>query len=887
MKNIELYLNNLLLEGLNDSAVQLEYSVKEIQNPQDCTSIYSLDFIIPGTKLNNQIFKNIFEINSETIFNPNANNIAELRVNSVSEILGKLQLNSINKTRVGENESDYYNCTLYSPIRGLYNDLRGKYFKDLDLSLYDSLPTYVNIAATWSLPAITSMTYGCYYPLIDYNIGFDYYLALNGTPSSPSALPLFEIYPAIYNKVIIDQIFKQWGYSYDSTFFNSDAFKRSAIPYAATRPFTTPYLSYFTTNTYSAQPIGSVYTPLYFTNQITNNFDAITQTNNVRWWNTYNIYAFQFKPPITGTYTVHINLSAHDSAAINNWSLYFNEASTVQVGVYPYQTTIPDVNALTTHASISTTNTGITIINGTNILITQADINSGFTNRNYTFQMQATAGFIYIPSLTNASTSGLIISGTSIEILWSTDTGYTANVELEKCLPELVLLTDYLDGLNKLFNLYWEIDRYDTTLVHIEPYEIYYTDTGLTYWDWNSKVDISDIDMEFLGDINNSVVNFKYDNSSDYLCKIYKDKHILEYGEKQVVYTGNTFTDFAEDDVSASPFKPICTYPVWNTGTNSPMNIFVIPTIWTDSTIPACDFANLNTDIGLRILYVYGLISLGNGAWNIWTSNTTYHTNKSYPYAGHILEPFNSTGKTNYDLNYESKYLYYNSSSPSNNLYNLYWKNYYDNLNDKNNRLLSCKVYLNETDISQIRFNDIVVFNEAYWRLNKIKYNVGEKIHDVELIKILDILGYNKVPIWNHNFDILPVTPLNPSTIHPGIIKIGPNNQITASAGVLIGSNNFVVNSVSAITNFAVFGSSNKIYDGSTNTTIYGDNNIITSGASQVFIFGSGIMETQSNQFDINADMNINGDIILNGVSLSGGTFGSSFVDAKIWFYDP
>lgn len=74
----------------------------------------------------------------------------------------------------------------------------------------------------------------------------------------------------------------------------------------------------------------------------------------------------------------------------------------------------------------------------------------------------------------------------------------------------------------------------------------------------------------------------------------------------------------------------------------------------------------------------------------------------------------------------------------SEDLYDIYYKDYIDDLISEENKIFSCKIYLYPYDITQLKFNERILINNTYFRINKISnFNASEPaICDVELVKL-------------------------------------------------------------------------------------------------------------------------------------------------------
>jgi len=90
----------------------------------------------------------------------------------------------------------------------------------------------------------------------------------------------------------------------------------------------------------------------------------------------------------------------------------------------------------------------------------------------------------------------------------------------------------------------------------------------------------------------------------------------------------------------------------------------------------------------------------------------------------------------------------------SEDLYDIYYKPYVDDLISAENKIYSAKIYLYPQEIQQIRWNEKILINNTYFRINRItNFNMTEpSICDIELVKLTKeypghrVLYYDLVP---------------------------------------------------------------------------------------------------------------------------------------------
>jgi len=253
--------------------------------------------------------------------------------------------------------------------------------------------------------------------------------------------------------------------------------------------------------------------------------------------------------------------------------------------------------------------------------------------------------------------------------------------------------------------------------------------------------------------------------------------------------------------------------------------------------------------------------------------STTFNT---YPYAGHWDNPITPTIDINFGLPLE---LYYQANGYTGqiqvtnaNLYNIYHRNYINEVTDKDSKVMTGMFYLEPTDINTLDFRDQIVIDNSYWRLNKVmNYNpFKEGLTKVELIKVKDAVTFNKRHKSLNAGGYLEKEKMpSPSS------ELKTNgNKYPAFQGKVSGSDNNIGQSVTA---FKVVGSRNTIGEGSKNITIFGNDNQVAGGLHNVQLINTnGIIVTDSNVTYINGKEQDNVEVLDGGFNevraLNGGT---------------
>jgi hypothetical protein len=276
------------------------------------------------------------------------------------------------------------------------------------------------------------------------------------------------------------------------------------------------------------------------------------------------------------------------------------------------------------------------------------------------------------------------------------------------------------------------------------------------------------------------------------------------------------------------------------------------------------------TEANIRVLYYGGLLP-SNPSWDFiglqpaplnQPSNAIWTAQNNYPYAGHWDNPLTPTLDINFQLPYE---LYYQPNGftgtpqvTNAGLFNVYHRNYINEITDKDSKVMTALFYLEPTDINTLDFRDQIVIDNAYWRLNKVmNYNpFKEGLTKVELIKVKDVVRFNNESKDLNSGGFLGKERMpNPST------EIKTNgNKYPPFQGKVSGRENSVGHSVTA---FKIVGSNNTIAEGSKNITIFGDNNEVAGGLHNVQLINSnGLRITDSNVTFINGKEQENRDVL-------------------------
>ena len=762
MNVVELFINtpvNAKLDIDSNLPIAIQYQVADIRDISKRNAAYSKTLVLPGTKTNNYWFGNLFDINSDfTMFNPNRKTDAKLLVNGEIVIDGFMQLRKINKETAVDFEGNriQYECVIYNNFVDLMTELGEQTLYELDMSEYNHTFEVSSITQSWEHSWEDGYVYPMYGTKVkDFQYDIDYFK------------------PSLFYKAVFNKILDEAGYGWTGSFRNNGQFNNEVIAFVkdgnvfideteknrrewragVVNP--TVATAGNLTNTGGIVTIGNTVVP--FNNDTTTpNFD-----NDNHWSTTlfewdidrngiYDLtYKVEFRASLINNHAYTVaNQGAQASPPNYQQSLRFTPSlqrwngtawSTIytQTAIGP-TSSIPNVGltlptVLSAGASFSR-DVSFPEINLTNLqlyqnqkirLVIKSEKVGPPNGPGYSNPVQTAGFYISLPAGGGNPVSLPLV------LRFNTNNSYIYNkayqneivqgdiLDVGVFLPDKIKQKDLISDLIKRYNLYIEVDPDNDRNLIINERPNYYD--GNSTIDWTYKKDHSQPeDVQLLSELQFKSMLFSYTEDDDLYNKSYRDITGDAFGQYEYIFD-NDFVKGVKE--IKSPFSPT---PIVKT----PFGAF----------LPAID--PVNPKVKPRILYWGGL--KGGANWkmnyqNLGTGATVSLIFTSYPYAAHWDDPINPT----LDINFGGpKYTYYNDweTLTSNNMYNTYWSNYIDEIED--GRLLTANFALDETDIRFIKdnFNTKIFIKDSYYYVNKIMdYNpLMNMTTKVELIKIND-----------------------------------------------------------------------------------------------------------------------------------------------------
>jgi hypothetical protein len=880
------------LEGSLNPA--LTYSIQDIKELDKRKSTYSKTITLPGSKVLNDLFNFIFEINIDGTFNPNLKADAVYLVDSQTILDGFIKLNAVHYL---DNSHIIYKCVLLGSTANFFTALGEKELTDIQgLNDFEHSWNVLEQRASWDtqieyLGAAIPFLYGrgYVYPLLDYGSSTDLE-TFSGT----------ELYPAFYVKELWNRIFLDAGYTYTSSFlstlekrfnqaiipFNGDRFGLSSAQIidrtftADTPVFNSSMINIGTTPRESnvvftdVSDPGNIHNAGIFTTPGTGlyNISASIDVNaifkpdptaanplraNVKTRVTMYIYkvnpgspieqlgsnSFFISPdytydfPIGGSYTTNATPTAPDDEYNTNvFSSNFGSYSPANRAYNPPNRLVVNL-------------TDLSLFNGDKIEIRVKAMNEAIRTN-----LSAPSGFfgggnayyynplnIFSPTYTGETDVNIVNTGLFKANQVNTEYASGDVLDMYSCLPRKIKQKDFITSIINMFNLFIEPDKNNPNNLKIEPRDDFYTTDVL---DWSQKLDVSkDLIIKPMALLDASRYIFSYKEDKDYYNEKYLESYADIYGQREVIIENEFLSNTNTNKIIFSPTPLV--------GQSSNDRVL--------STIIKLDQYQQSQKTSSNIRYlIYDGLKDTSSTWN--HDGTTL---LEYPFSGHFDDAFNPSVDVNFGLPYEIYYdsTYYPINVTNNNLYNEFHKKQLDEITDKDSKTVQGKFYLTPTDISTLSFSNQYFFNNAYHRLLKVNnYNPSDvaltECHFLKLktadkytptVAIVD--GGIKEPIGGggtKDEEFLPVKGLYTSNPKDG-------NTYNTRTTQVQGKNNIIDRTAKSV---SIVGDGNVVGSVTKNITIQGDNNVIESNLENINLINtSGVTVTESNVTYINGEI--------------------------------
>jgi hypothetical protein len=730
----------VILDLYEDENIPLTLSVDDFKNVAEKVQSYSKAFNLPATKRNNQIFENLFELTRSAqnflTFNPYAKTKSVLKQDGFTLFEGYLRVLDI-QDKEGEIS---YNVNLYSEVISFADTLKDKTFSQLDFTELEHEYNKTNIKLSWN-ESTTPITYTNsstsgfrdYYTTVKYPfVDWTHQMTVS-TAAATLGFPILgkleqAFRPFINIKYLIDRIFQDTEFTYESAFFNEVDFNRLYMDFnwgsetdgsqedesgdlKQTRTPNNPQA--INQLSYNSSSYVSLNVNVY--GNLTANWDSgITDSkftalvNNLEVTCTYNINLYNTSmPPFGSSYSNNVRIAKFNSSGAVLEVFAFN------------------------NNSISPND--VKLFSGTFDTVLQANE-----------YIQAQSSVLTTNKIETASTAG---NDPKI-IFTATNNAQQVSTLLNKMRGELGQW-EFLKGIMTMFNLVASPDKSNPKNIIIEPYKDMFLpsitgtpnffDDNSTQLDWTNKIDTTEIKLEVLADLNKRTV-FKFvEDDDDYAFNLYKTAvqgHL--YGSQ--VFDASTTTGNlqsvleGEEEIIAEPFAATVPAPLMPQYTE-----LIVPSVYSYN---PDDLTSEGFENSPRIMYNNGIKDLINMTYFIPTQNGAFSENAdAFLQFSHLTDiptvvtnPPVSTDTVDFHFGICQLIQPIGSATP-NNLFNTYWLPYFNELYNPDTRTMTLKVNLTPGDLNTFNFYDTVFIKNRLFRVNKIDYKPNE-LATVEFILI-------------------------------------------------------------------------------------------------------------------------------------------------------
>lgn len=778
---------------INEIPLSLNFLIADVRNPDKRNATFSKTINLPGTKEINILFSNIFKLNNSlTLFDPRLKCGIKYYINSRLQLNGDLKL--INVTLDADSQEKIYAIAITGTLGNLFVAIGDKLITgnasvsdNVDMSAYDHILSRANVIASWSQGNslglyTTQWGLGVYYGLIN--------RGLNNI-NAETEYHVKHFRPSIFKRELMRQIFVDAGYSWTSTYLDSNEYKRALIDSigetftidATTRAngeffasrnsnqtgtaYTTTFLAgLWTVNAPTTDIVlfNEDTTPPYndagnvyivgngeFTVPVTRKYKLITELNGVDYTVTNSLYTVTSVVVLTGD--VLVNIMGYN-AATSTWVVVASNLQSLanQLGMV--------ISCY--HSGIFTAGVKYRVeVQPVNLVIipkygAMIPITGGVTTVTQTF-----GGVVYNPSFPSTLYTSKYFA--VIDDLSITEGDL---LEVNQALPTNLKKKDWLMAEIQLANLYLEVDPNNPLNYIIEPRSNgFYNGTQ----DWTNFLDHSKkIEISPVAELDTKRYEYTYKTDADTYNEAYYKEYAQVYGYGYTECTSD-FVNGVKKTESIYASTPI----VSCAGTG-----LIIPKIYKNDAGTLKNFKSI-----IRNLYAGGVINVSWGTWSLKSNfapfNTIYNT---YPFLGDCDNPYQPTLTLCWDTPHRVFYNYQQATFTTNNLMNKFYSQQISELSDKRSSVVKAWFNLDEVTIKNFTFrNKIYIAHplNAYFYVNSIpNYNlVNQESTQVELLKVQDY------PAWGGGTSPQPPDPFN---TNDGRIM---NNNLSNGDSLLLGSN--------------------------------------------------------------------------------------------------
>jgi len=790
---------NDYLEVAENVVVPLNFGVSDVRDFTSKTGSFSKSIKIAGTKHNNLVFDNIFDVNAVTL-EFNINTKQQCLIEQDGEIVLEnaiMQLIDVQKvsTGLGNDEQIEYTITVKDTVSELFTDIGNKLLTDLDFS--DLNHTYQ------ASDVIASFDH-------DKEDGYKYVLPI----TDDAQYDLTEMKPAVYVWQYLNRIFSNAGYSYQFDEMVQIGFDKLLIPYnggkskisEAVQVQAEVIAEETTSQEVDGFSVGSfaTYTKLNINSEIKDDQNIYNPTLS-QYTSPFNLYVpnqLEYQIEIDyelifrnneGSSSVYLNgqISSNPIIECTNGGVFplgnvavFAESVNPICYIAPSGYTVID-SAFAGYANLPSGDTIISSgINNLNLTATDIAFTDVLELQMFT-QLSSVPSFFRVSDNAPANVEFIVnVNSIKIRVIPSGESlAFGFPVVMNDFIPSNIKQSDFLKSLFTMFNLF--------VIPNIDNPKDIIIKTRDKYYDEGTVKDFTQLlckelpqTLTFLPELTAKKLTLTYSDDTDTLNVGYKKNVNETYGQVQYIFDNEYIKNEAINKVifGASPFI------------TAPFGATVLGINGSEpKTLP-------------RIVYDGG--KLPCGYYQINDTPTQWLSVNEYPYVGHFSAPVNADKDFNFgtcDYYFENNY----GVIPYNNLGNTYWRRTMAQINS--GTLYSVYLNINSFQVANLRLNDKIYLDRAYWIINKV----------------IDYDANSNAPT---KFELLSVDQEITLPIFP---TRKPTKPSKGDAGVSVPIKDIIKDRYNSLTSDSasggvyVLGKSNQILGTVKNAIIIGDGNVV------------------------------------------------------------
>jgi hypothetical protein len=678
----EIYIEDQRLDLTQDISAELTYSIDEIQDFGTRNTSFSKTIILPGNANNNKIFGHVFDFNRSTPYDPEIQNYG-YNFNPAATARCVILIDKIQ---------------VFKGVLRLLEIVIDNQLIEYECAVFGELGGFVSALGNNRLENLDFSSYniawnftniqnswnnvtggGIYFPLIDYG----------GLSGNKVDFDFKAFRPAFYVREILNKIITASGYTWDFPLLSTALFDRIVIPNNQLR-----------INSLTTQVFDSDFTIATYSNPTYIPMTVVTAGS------------FTGSNPITYTATEPLNLN---------------------ITCRP----IGQVNTLT-----STPGTVTFRLKKNGAILREESRFVPASNFYVNFNLDVFGVNVVQSDIISVEVSSNIVSYQSFGGQFTLDSSvpvevpiaYSDVIQINDCLPKGIFQRDFFSSIVKMFNLYVVEDKFVDKKLVIKPFVDFYSYTASAQYDWTNKMDREKpIRLKPMSEVNARYYQFAYKPDSDYYGDNYRKKYNQGYGD----FIEDTESEFVKETEKVEVIfaaTPLYQY----LGTDKIYSAIYKLSNTKQSEDPM--------DSVIRILQAQKITN--RVSWAMKNGGTTLATYNDYGYAGHLF--FDSASFTSTNLNPTSDInfgapaeIYFRVQQyTSANLFNSYWSEYIAEITDKDSKLLTAQIKLNDVDIYNLDFGKLLYIDGSLWRLNRIlDYNpIALQTTKCEFLKVIELI---------------------------------------------------------------------------------------------------------------------------------------------------